>query len=556
MTYEQGKGQVHIISGIRFVEIVSKGGKLINEGKIAKLAANEIYSITKEQIDNICYFFGGKWYKQEINHQSFIDDETMMELELKFEERLKYVGQYEDDFSFCHLGVHSGYELLNGSGEAKHWAEKARFLGHLGLGICDKNTLGGVLAHQIACKKNGIKSIIGETIDVLYVVNDTQYVAEARFYVKNQAGWKNLLNINKLKNVDYLHEPVPQEKINKYSKGLVFVFTHNSLLRKLEDYSEIQIVIDQHEEIYESVYVQIDSVEYKNDDIDISLLNYYKRLKKWDIKLKWILINDSYYIDKDNKKVKYNLNRISGTQDQGRSDDQYYKTANESLEKLLQLFKDEDEGLEILTQAFNSTLEVMDDCDFMIDTGEHKLPKFKAVTMYECQHVKSVYKKKCKEFCKRYDLEDIEDNETLFWNLLEEGMAKKVPEGLEQEYAKRIETEARVIVNAGFVDYFLILWDACRYSRENNIMVGVGRGSVGGSLLAYFLDIINIDPIKHDLLFERFLNEARVTPEVFYDVTLENGKKARIPKKAFENLNIKEGSDVKESDIQDYLLKE
>ena len=202
-----------------------------------------------------------------------------------------------------------------------------------------------------------------------------------------------------------------------------------------------------------------------------------------------MLINDSYYLDKSDAKVKRILNFIGNITHTAKSDDQYYKNLDIIFSQFQGLFRDEKKLFEIFELCIEDTLELGNLCDFEIETGVPKLP------VYEMNE----------EDKKKY-----KDNDDLFTSLIAESDYLK-DKG--QEYFDRVEEEYRVIKKGGFIDYFLTLWDILRFCRENKILYGLGRGSVAGSAISCALRISKIDPIPYGLIFERFLNEARIEKE-------------------------------------------
>jgi len=404
------------------------------------------------------------------------------------------LGEYEPEvpIPFVNLGVHTGYELLNGSGEPKDWVKKAKYFKHPSLAICDKDTLAGTLAFQLECGSE-VKSIMGATYSVAYDYDpeaDFQNIFEIKVYAKNEKGWRNLLRINTEVNVNF-NGFIPEEILLQYNEGIICVIPRDSYFNRIINKSKLFLErIEIYQEIYgkENLYYQIDLNELEDEVIDMENLNNIKTyMKKFYKVLKPIYIGDCYYSEKVNSGVKKLLNDIS-RKSQPVSSQQYYKDSQTIINENLPLFGDEDK-LDIFIESLTNTVEVAEACDFLIDVGNHKLPKF--------EH---------------------EDTIGLYYQKIEEGFTEKVLNKFEDEktineYVERIQEENDVIVGAGFVDYFMILWDIVDWSKKNDILVGPGRGSAGGSLVAYLLGVTEIDPIEYDLLFERFMNKTRVSGE-------------------------------------------
>lgn len=497
-----------------------------------------------KEIKYVVFKFGNRYYycdsnkrkKNEYNEQAIIPE---------FKD-FRNIGKFTSDFqdiNFCHLGIHTGYELLNGSGGADSWINKAKFYDYKSLGICERNTLAGSLAFQLQCDKSGIKSIIGETISVVYDYDESkefQNVYEVKIFIKNEIGWRNLLRISKAINVDY-DEFIPLEKLLTFTDGLIFVFFRESYLynavnkkeKFISDLEKWQSKID-----FEDLYFQIDLNEFLDDTLDISNLEkiktYFDKLSKL---IKPIYIEDSYYVEKIDASVKTILNKID-RQTSPSSNEQYFKSIDEIIEKNLKLFNSE-KSFNLFFKSLENTFELSEKCSYKIDVGNHKLPKYNIKNKIDFYHEKineGFYKKVYKKF-------DGDDDKMKI-------------------YLDRIDEENDVIIGAGFVDYFLILWDVVNWAKTEKILVGPGRGSAGGSLVAYLLGIIEIDPIEYDLLFERFLNKTRVMPEIFYDIEFEDGKKItllegdKLPLKNGEFIDIDIDLDFSSIDIDiDLILK-
>lgn len=411
--------------------------------------------------DNYVFKFGGIWYWTPRG----------TETQPKFN-RLKYIGKAKLEFpSIPWLGVRGKNEILNGSRDYKDWCRKAKFLGVDVLGICEKNSLAGALQFQEECKANKIKSIIGATYTIFNEKKDQKY--DVKVYAKNYDGWQTILSINKAVLVDN------------------YKFISEQQFKSLET-SNIHVIVDPKSLLFENIdikfdFYQYDSVQYSTPQTDISYLN---NLKKYiQSSYKPILIQDSFYLDKDDAHIKQKLNSISGVRELT-SNNQYFKSFDEIFDEFDKLFDSSDELFSKLLDRSKSNLQkLVDSCDFVIETGHRHLPKYKMN-----EEEKKVFK----------------TNRELFDHLIEEGFKKRVPKGKEKEYRERLNIEIDVIEYGDVIDYFLILWDIIKWCKTQNILVGIGRGSAGGALTSYLLEIIQLDPIQYDLLFERFLNKSRV----------------------------------------------
>lgn len=443
-----------------------KGGKVFDDDFNIIIGPDEVDEIL---VDNYCFCFGGKVYSTPVR-----SDKTQLNL-------LKHVGIAKNVTGYPYLGIHGGYELCSGSRVYEDWVQKAVFLGIKTIALVERHTLAGVLKFQQAANKAGIKSIVGETIAVKSGEDDYK----VKLYVKDQSGWENLLRIHKVLNVDNLSSYVDEEELIKNIDGLICVFQADTKLTP--DLIERYI-------FYGNVYFQFDPVQYKAENRDIHCLNCLKiYLNDYKDILPLALITDSYYLDQVDNNVRKILNFIGKGNFEFQSDDQYFKSFEDVAEQSIALFaaKGVDEAINIFESALDGTNTIAEACNFQIKTGEIHLPKY-AMTEGEDKQFKN--------------------NEELFWHVIEKGIDSKiVAKGKDIEtYMQRVALEYDVISRGGFQDYFLILRDIVNWCEENDIMVGTGRGSAGGSLIAMLFNITKVDPLEYGLIFERFLNESRI----------------------------------------------
>ena len=479
-----------VVNDKRYLYLKPTDGKVIDEDFAFILSDEEFDLLESKEVDYILFEFGERFYYSELKKDKNRYNEEIYKPQFN---DFKYLGENsEDDIipNFAHLGIHSEYEIMNGSADPSVWVQKAKFLRCSAIGICDKNTLSGTLPFQTACEKKGIKSIIGETISVVvdYTGEEMQEKFELILYVTNLIGWKNLLQINRCINVEH-NKFVTEEELFRYSEGLICVIAKNSYLNyHKEDRKRCYETILKYKKQFKSgLYYQIDTVEYSGahsfqshlENIDF-YMRYYSKL------LPPILINDSYYLDKEQSILKGTLNKIAGVVNP-ESEDQFFKSINESILSYEEWYEEVGSLLDLILKSAKNAIKMSNGVEFRIPTNERKLPEYKT-----------------------------KDVKKLFYNEVEKGFQEHFGNLTKQEQEKyRLELlkEFNVIVPNGLCDYFMILWDIINWCRENEIMVGVGRGSVCGSLVAYCLNITAVDPLKYNLMFERFLNETRVSGE-------------------------------------------
>jgi DNA polymerase-3 subunit alpha len=474
-----------VLDGKKYLCVLAKDGKLFNESFEIILDQNDVYAMHAMEHQFFCFAFGGKVYYSP-------SDNTKCKLLF-----LKHIGVAKDLSGFPYLGIHGGYELCAGSRVYEDWCAKAKFFGINALGISERHTLAGALKFQESCAKAKIKSIIGETITVK---GKEEY--KVKLYVANEVGWRNLLRIHKILNVDNNSINVDESVLSKYSKGIYCVFQSDTFLTQ-------DIELEALFWKFEDIYFQLDPAQFKAVARDTHVLQCLKNYFNYRKQFKLALICDSYYLDKEDFKVKEILKFIGGGAFDYQSQDQYFKSLEDICLQLSDMFtsKGDDFAADILQQALAGLDEIVSGCDFKIRQGEIHLPK------YELSEVEAGI---------------FQDNNELFWHLINKGLDEKVSaKGKNYDaYVERVAIEADVIIRGGFIDYFLILRDIINWCENNDILVGTGRGSVGGSVIAYLLNVTKVDAIEYGLLFERFLNESRIgkgLPDI--DTDFESGRR-------------------------------
>lgn len=479
-------------------------GKVIDGEWMFILDDDEYELLDDRKVDYILFHFGGIYLYSPITEGKNHYGETGYVPQFN---DFKYLGHTAEEpfVPFVHLGVHDEYEILNGTRNPKDWAHKANFMNMKALGVCDRNTLASTVAFQEACFKYDIKPIFGETIIVAHEYDPKATVQETyslKLFIRNEVGWKNLLMINKLINVDY-DDFIPEEELYKYGNGLTVVIPDDSEFnRNKEDKRYCVKLIARYKRVFDRVYYQIDTVEYVNtqstnkhlSNIDQYICEYRKLIPP-------LLINDSYYLDQEEYQVKQAVNGVLGKNRGAESHQQYFKSALQTLQSY-EHWVNVEPLMNTIIEAMQNTQVVADDCNFTIGNGNRKFPRYKVDGHYV-------------------------DAEAMFFDLLQKGIQEKLVGKVRDmdTYMKRIQTECDLIVPNDLCDYFLILVDIVNWCRKEDIMVGPGRGSVCGSLVAYCLNITQVDPIPYALYFERFLNPSRVAAHRKYEVTFEDGEK-------------------------------
>lgn len=490
-TLEEGVDLVNIVGKTDGVYLHLKPfeGKVIDEDFAFIISEQELAVLESGRVSGIIFSFGGKFYYSGLRKEVNRYNETIYKPEFN---DLKYVGEFaeEEIMPYAHLGVHTEYEILSGSGACDLWVKKARFMGVSVLGVCDKNTLASSLSFQSACDGAGIKSVIGETITVARNYDpalENQEVFDLKLFCLNYTGWKNLLLINAAINVDY-DKFVPEEFVLSHGRGLVCVIPPESEFNYyIDDKKYCLALLKKYGAAFDEVRYQIDTRDYVSDSafkkhlhqIDTYILNFHKRLRP-------ITICDSYYLDAEEGALKSMLNKVAGVATL-ESHSQYFKTVGEIFGSYEEWFDSCEPLMAVIAEGLQEAMDLSQHCDFRIPSGERHLPKF--------------------------EVSDVED---FFWKEVTKGFNQRFggcSAAEQKKYLTELEKECAVVVPNGLCDYFMILWDIIGWCHENGIMTGPGRGSVCGSLIAYCLHITEVDPLKYGLMFERFLNETRVSGE-------------------------------------------
>ena len=471
--------------------------------------------LMEEGVNHVAFPFGRNWYYYDLREEFRLNI-------------LKYVGGRQApqaDVPFVNLGVHSPYELLNGSGSITHWVKKAKLLGHTALGICDCNTLAGTLDFQKECLAAGIQPVLGYSLALRY--NDE--TIRIKVYCRNRTGLRNLLRIHKAVMADSAEHEITISELLRRGQGNVLVLGKLSA-RWMKQYP---VHISKLKEAFDKVYYQVDLNEYKAERIDVEVLqstafffNNFYRAATDSFWVEPVLIPDCYYIDRDDARNKIILNKILSGAAHEQSDEQYFKDTDELFATVGPLFDPEKWNVENLFERLcRNAVEIAEGATATYETDRNFMPRYNMTWEEKCKYG---------------------DRHTMFLNLLEEGFEKLVPKGQEEVYRERLDHEIYILESTDNIDYLLVQYDTVNWARENGILVGAGRGSAGGSLALYLLGITLIDPIRYNLLFERFLLPERaglypakatllvgeIETGVYIETEFENGRKARFDRDA------------------------
>ena len=403
---------------------------------------------------------------------------------------------------FAHLHVHTEYSLLDGSNKIHEYVARVKELGMNSAAITDHGVMFGCIDFYRAAKAAGIKPILGCEV---YVAPGSRFdrevgQAEDRYYhlvllAENNRGYENLMKIVSKAFVDgfYYKPRVDMELLEEYHEGIIALSAclagevAKNITRGM--YEEAKSAALRYEEIFGKGNFFLELQDHgipEQQRVNQQLLRMHQ-----ETGIELVVTNDVHYTydtDVEAHDILLCVQTGKRLQDEDRmryEGGQYYV---KSPEEMLKLFP-------YIPEALENTQKIADRCDVEIEFGVTKLPKFDVPAPYTSWEYLN-------KLC--YD-----------------GLKERYTENLD-ELGKRLEYELGVIQKMGYVDYFLIVWDFIRFARDHDIMVGPGRGSAAGSLVSYTLGITKLDPIKYDLLFERFLNPERVSmPDIDVDFCFE-----------------------------------
>lgn len=389
--------------------------------------------------------------------------------------------------SFVHLQVQSAFSLLSSTASVEQLVKGAKEKGFTMLALTDYNVMHGAVTFYKQCLKHEMKPIIGLTVDVQSEINSNRAYPLV-LLAKNQVGFQNLMKISSVVQTKS-KEGIPLKWLRHYATGLFAISTGRAgeiesyLIENNEEQAEKCVELYKHIFGEDSFYL---SLQNHNVPAETSLLNKVVALGN-SHSVQTVVTNDVRYLQQSDSFAHECLLAIKNgekLQDDDRErleTDQYYlKTSSEMVE----LFTDFPEALE-------NTWRIAEECNVMVELHKQKLPKYPTP---EGETVEGLLEKLCmKGLTERYS--HVTDSHT-----------------------DRLRYELSVIKKMKFADYFLIVWDFMRFSRDQDILTGPGRGSAAGSLVSYVLYITDVDPLKYDLLFERFLNPERITmPDIDID---------------------------------------
>ena len=386
---------------------------------------------------------------------------------------------------FVHLHIHSEFSLLDGANRIKDLPVRAKELGMKAMAITDHGVMYGVIDFYKACKKEGIKPIIGAEV---YVASRTRFDKEPqdkRYYhlillAKNNKGYQNLSKLVSLGFTEgYYYKPrIDLEILEKYHEGIICL---SACLAGAVSQAILNGDIEKAEEVakwHKNVFGEDYYLEIQNNGVKEQVMVNQKIIqiaRRLDIPI--VATNDAHYLKKEdayNHEVLLCIQTGKRITDEDRmrfETDELYVKSPEEMSEYFKNFPD----------AIENTVKIAEKCNVEFEFGHTILPNYDVP----------------EEFNTHYDY---------FKKLCYDGIKARYGDNPSQEILDRAEYELKIISQMGYVDYYLIVWDYINYAKSVGIPVGPGRGSGAGSILAYAIGITDIDPMKYSLLFERFLN--------------------------------------------------
>ena len=404
--------------------------------------------------------------------------------------------------AFTHLHVHTEYSLLDGSSKIRELTARAKELGMDSMAITDHGVMYGVIDFYRAAREVGIKPILGCEV---YVAPGSRFdrengAGEDRYYhlillAENNTGYKNLMKIVSKGFVDgfYYKPRVDLDLLETYHEGII------SLSACLAGEVQKYLARGMYEEAKRSAlrYSEIFGKDHFYLELQDHCIPEQKMVNQGLLRLsqetglELVATNDVHYTFAEDAKAHDILlciqtgKKVTDEDRMRYEGGQYYCKSEEEMRKLFPYAQ----------EAIDNTHKIAERCNVEIEFGVTKLPK--------------------------YEVPEGFDSWTYLNHLCREGFKTRYPDD-DGTLSRRLDYELGVIKTMGYVDYFLIVWDFINYARSQNIMVGPGRGSAAGSIVSYTLGITNIDPVRYNLLFERFLNPERVSmPDIDVDFCYE-----------------------------------
>lgn len=417
---------------------------------------------------------------------------------------------FMSEHPFVHLHVHSHYSLLDGLSKPETIVKKAKEQGSPAVAITDHGAMHGCIEFYKACKKHDIKPIIGCEVYVAFnkLTDKRHQIDNKRTHMlllaETNEGYENLLKMTTVAHLEgYYYKPrVDWELLQKYSGGLIALSgclqgdIPQAILNNDEE--KVKEMIERFQSTFgkENFYLEIQDHPAlpQQSTVNKKLIEYSKT---FDVPL--VATCDSHYVERDDNEaqdIMLCIGTARNVDDAGRMSMMNSDYSMRSPEEMWEAFSD-------VPEALTNTVKIAERCNVSFEFDKNLIPAF---PMPEGKEPAEYLRELCYSgLVKKYKLQDVEIEK-----LRKDPKAKPLFE--------RLDFELKIITDMGFVGYFLIVWDFVKWAKDRGIIVGPGRGSAAGALVSYTLDITEIDPLEWGLLFERFLNPARISmPDIDLD---------------------------------------
>ena len=399
---------------------------------------------------------------------------------------------------FVHLHVHTEFSLLDGACRIPLLVKRVKELGQPAVAITDHGVMYGVVDFYKACKAEGIKPIIGCEVYVApRKLTDKVHEYDASMYhlillCRNEEGYRNLCYLDSAAFTEgfYIKPRIDKEILRQHAGGLIALSACQSgevpRLLLAGNYEGAKAAALEMRELFgeDGYYLELQDHKLPNDPaINQGLIRIHQ-----ETGIPLVVTNDAHYLRREDAEMQDTLMCIQ----MGKTVDDPNRLRMETSELYVKSTEEMAELFPEYPEAMENTVKIAELCSMDFQFGVHHLPEFKLPEGYT-------------------------DGDAYFQKLCEEGFARRYP-GNPEGYRERLDYEMGVIRQMGFVDYFLIVSDFIGYAKGRGIPVGPGRGSAAGSMVAYCMNITDVDPMKYSLYFERFLNPERVTmPDIDID---------------------------------------
>ncbi len=419
---------------------------------------------------------------------------------------------------FVHLHLHTEYSLLDGATRIQELPKRVKELGQNAVAITDHGNMFGVVEFYHACKKEGIHPIIGcEVYMAPRTRKDKEHAIDQKPYhlvllCENKIGYQNLIQmVSKSYTEGFYFKPrIDWELLENHHEGLIGLSgcLGGEIPQALLDggLDKAKEIARRYQSVFgkDSFYLELQNHGLENEKKLLPLLSSLSK----ETGIPMVATNDSHYLKREDEYLQRVLLCIQTNRTLSEENPLSFETDEFYLksEREMELLFHEYEG------ALSNTEKISRRCQFDFDFGNTILPRFQTPSG--------------------------EDSELYFMRLCKEGLKKRYGASPKKEVLDRFSYEIQVIQSMGYIDYFLIVYDVVHYAKTHHIAVGPGRGSGAGCLVAYCLGITEIDPLRYQLIFERFLNPERISMPDF-DIDFCNEKRPLV----ISYVNEKYGSD-------------